>query len=399
MWRSRRPVGRLVGIAPDAVPVRLPIGLDEVHAIASAGFPLKEPLPTVVLRNKRITIAYADLAEQLTELLACRGAEVRAGNWCTFASWSSRTIGCSLDPDDVPERLRAADGLPMRSPLSRLVQRVNRSETHAVVRALAAGNRFIFLEVGTAVASFVRAFARDEPTEERWSAYWGEIEAALRDLAALDPSWVPTVPGRSDELRMGMRQYFEALAEPDPDVKSERILAANILLAAYEQHRAEGYVLTSLSARSSGAFRRLLSTGSGRAPDPVRRAVDTAFARLVTRRVVTVLTPYEVLRVGHRLEPPLQADGTRSTRLFAHDVGDVSMPLLQALISRFDLGDTEAGKRGARNWQRYGERMHFIVNFFRSRHTDPSFRTEPLFDPADRDLLLAGRLPRPLRRP
>ena len=81
-----------------AAPISLPITRDEVVVIASAGFPLWEPLDTLQLRNHRITLAYGDLSHQLSRLTAGNDDEGPGdANWCTFATWSSRTIGTCID--------------------------------------------------------------------------------------------------------------------------------------------------------------------------------------------------------------------------------------------------------------------------------------------------------------
>ncbi len=398
----RLPAPRAVQLrsSPRAARVSLPIGRDEVRAIASAGFPLKEPLGVMALRNKRITVAYADLGAQLMRLIASRSPEVLVGNWCTFAAWSSRTIGSSIDPDDLPDRLRDSPDLPLRSRASRIAQRLVGSELDPAIRSLAAGNRFIFLEIGTVVAEFVRTFGAPAclglclaELEPHWDRYWAEMERVLGELNRLDPSWVLTGVGSSEPLRAGMRQYLEALTECDADRKSERVLAANILLAAYEQYRADGYVYTSLSPRAGAAFRRLLVHGTGRSRGPLRRLVDRMYAGAITRRALSLLTPYEVIRIGKELRPPMGHDGTRRSSLFATDVLDLELPLLQALVSRFDVADDGRPRRGARNWLDYHERMHFIVSFFRAHHTDESCWTEPLFDAEVVSTLLGGSLP------
>ncbi len=81
-----------------ASPISLPITQSEVKLIASAGFPLWEPLETLQLRNHRITLAYGDLSRQLSRLTAGDDDEREwNANWCTFATWSSRTIGTCID--------------------------------------------------------------------------------------------------------------------------------------------------------------------------------------------------------------------------------------------------------------------------------------------------------------
>ena len=264
-------------------------------------------------------------------------------------------------------------------------------------KALAAGNRFIFLEIGTAIAEFIVTFqgtcATGPDAEARWTKYWDDTALQLEEIKHLDPSWVPTNPGNPDQLRAGLHQYFLAIGETDKDVKSERILAGNILLGAYEQYRADGYILTSFAIRGDRAFHRLLVRGTGRSRNPIRFALTSVYTALMTRHGLVLIAPHEIVRVGQALKAPMQPNGERRDAIFSKDVMDLGLPLVQALVSRYDLSDFRSTKRGAKNWIHYYERMHFITNLFRSRHDEASLWTVPLFDPADRDELLAGRLP------
>ena len=89
-----------------AEPITFPITEAEVRAIATKGFPLWESIEVMQLRNRRITLAYSNLSTQLATLIAQGDSENRDANWCTFATWSSRTIGASIDPHPVPPPLQ-----------------------------------------------------------------------------------------------------------------------------------------------------------------------------------------------------------------------------------------------------------------------------------------------------
>src|ERR1700730_12510026 len=77
-----------------AEPITLPISTDQIPLVASSGFPLWEPLDVLQLRNHRITLVYSDLSKRLAKCLA-ETADRTAwdANWCTFSTWSSKTIG------------------------------------------------------------------------------------------------------------------------------------------------------------------------------------------------------------------------------------------------------------------------------------------------------------------
>jgi hypothetical protein len=368
--------------------VTTPITSESVALIASDGFVFKESVPQLELRNRRITVAYADLARQLTDMVD-NNTGVRCANWCTFAAWSSKTIGATIDPNEVPPGLRDTH-LPKLAKrfLIRLFQWLTRRHHGAIFRALAAGNRFIFLEIGLAVSLFVEHFENSPHADEvLWQQYWAEMEERLVSFSALDPSWVPSTAPDPDQLKRGMRSYYEARYATEHDKKAEHNLAAGIQLGAYEQKRADGYVITSLSISGKRSFRRLMNHRTGRERDLHRRYLNRCYARLLTRFGLAMIMPDGVAYLGRGLPtPPSQP------ALFVGDVDDISQPALQALLSRYDRSDFSRFKRGARNWIDYGERMHYIVSMFRSRQSDPLLLDTPLFPPEDTVLLLSGYL-------
>ena len=292
---------RMSGYVPQASVTR-PLTANAVETIASEGFPLVERLETLILRNRRITAAYHDLANQLTDVLANGDPARRMANWCTFATWSSKTIGAAIDPAEAAPYLRTMGPSPIRSAMAWVFQRFTRRDHGSVFRALAAGNRFIFLEVGLAVATLIEALTDER--DRSFDDYWTEIDQRIRHFADLDPSWVLSQKPDPDELRKAMVLYWEAARHPhDNNRFAELILAANVQLAAYEQRRADGYVATSMAIRGGRAWRRLLNKGTGEAKDRHLKLISMMFAWIVTRYSLALLTPSNVIRIGRRLPP------------------------------------------------------------------------------------------------
>lgn len=394
---------------------------EAVRCIASRGFPLKEDTPTIVLRNKRVTVGYQDLGACLARLLN-RPDRVAAGetrqpvvwddvaNWCTIAAWSSRTIGATIDPAEMGQMV--PPGI-FHGRLVKLMQSLRRRDHGKIFRALATGNRFIFLEVGLATTAFIDRFTpiTQDPGEVAWREYLVDLEGVADELARLDPSWVPSRAGNPVMLHSAMRLYYEALfvtsratdfyAQPTrslADLKSELMLAANIQLGAYEQYRADGYVLTSFAWFGDRAFRRLLVRGTGRSRWPHKWLATWAWTRLVTHYSLSMLLPYEVIRLGRPLKPPVLARGERGElerrgTLFGKHVSTIDEPRVQALLARFDLNDDEERKRGAKNWMHYRERMHVIANLFRAYHDVAALWEVSVFRPDIVEDLRAGYLP------
>jgi len=340
------------------------------------------------LRNRRITLAYSDLSVRLADALA-HGGHRRQANWCTFSAWSSKTIGGWIEDDPEIDPLDP-DWVPawVSEQLTDVLRWVLTRDNGATYRALAAGNRFVFLEIGLAFALFLEAFDPHRLTgadEEAWARYWGRMEAVLAEQARLDPSWMLTENPPSIELELGLRQYFEALFTGDPKERAERVLAGNLLIGAYEQRRVDGYVSASLALFTGPAMRRLVCRRFDRAWS-WRTWPSSLYASLMSQFMVLKL-PDEVLTLGR----PLPAPGPSGTPLFPTDLQAITEPLTQALLTRYDLSDGRDEGRRVHNWSSYDDRMSYIANLFRSRQQHEPLFSKP-FPPDVEAKLLRGEL-------
>ena len=368
----------------------LPLTESGVRAIATAGFPLEESVPELELRNRRVTLGYGELSGQLADVIA--GGDDRVANWCTFATWSSKSIGSTIDPDEIPPGLRQ---LPVPSLVRRCVvsicRRMFRRQHGAIFRALACGNRMIFLEVGIVGARFIEAFARADCSEPQWDAYWRSANAALDEVARLDGPWVPTKPADRRRLHDAMRAYFDAALAADAPRRTQLVLAGNIELAAYEQERAQGYLAVVLAFFCGRAMDRLLTTRSGEFDGSLLRWSTEVCSRIMTRFGIALILPKEVVDLARRQRMPV--DG--HCPVWPDD--RVTESTLRDLLRRYDRSGGAEVKRGARTWLSFDERMHVITNLFRAHHNDGSL-FDPPFSDADTTLLRSGTLNTPAAR-
>ena len=358
--------------------VALPIDPRDVRLIATEGFPLWEPVDTLVRRNRCITVAYADLSLELAKVIA-GGDDLWDARWCTFATWSSRTIGTFIE--NVPERgtprRPLAGGLRAWWSAEELTLRSMQRTDGASFRTLAAGNRVVFLEIGLAIATFIdRLGVRADDVQERearWTSYWRTVEEQLAAFSRLDESWMLTTPPDPDDLRRGLREYFEALHADDRHERSQHVLAGNLLLGAYEQKRVDSYVAAALALFTKRAMRRLVCERTGRLSG-FRRWANSGLALLLTRRMELQLPGDEVLKIEEPVPPP--PDPGDRWEALATDAG-VTLPLLQALITRFELAEGDAPPDGCRNWTSFDERMRTIGRLFRLRQRQQSLFGHP----------------------
>ena len=130
-------------------------------------------------RNFLITDAYHRLSTDMKRLIGPHGS------WCTFSTWSSRTIGYFIRGDIDPVTEHWLAGLPawirfvVRRPVLHLNRLISRSRHRAGPRLLARGNREIFLEIAGEFARFIEAFAT-APTRDdgHWRTYRATITAS-----------------------------------------------------------------------------------------------------------------------------------------------------------------------------------------------------------------------------
>jgi hypothetical protein len=386
-----------------ATRITLPITIHEIRTVASNGFPLWEPLDVLELRNHRITLAYGDLSHQLAHLMA--GTDDVGqwdANWCSFATWSSKTIGTCIDrqPEHglihhMVRRLPAPLGRWVFSASEHLLCRGH----GAIYRTLAIGNRLVFLEIGTAIGHFVDTF-RSKPDGEphpEFDAYWVEMVAFLEELSHLDPSWMAVDPPDPRTLKAGMLAYHAALSEKDPKARAELVLLGNLLLGAYEQTRVDTYLTATLSFFTLSWLHRIMRGPKRGLMAVLGRGMAAPFSTLyslfATRFFLVLDIPRGeetvALRVGQPV-PSLDGNGTLS---FPSVLRQVANPELQAVLTCYDISDGKTNKTRAANWGSFADRMNYITNLFRSRQRAAGIFRPPWPSGVEKHLL-AGELPR-----
>jgi len=394
-----------------------PIDPDDIHLVASEGFPFWEPVEVMIHRNQRITVGYADLSRRLAAAIAS-GDPGRDANWCSFATWSSYTIGRKMErlthrsgyaAATVGPRGRLQTVAGWLRPDRTVRKVVSRSEA-ASLRVLAAGNRLVFLEVGLAIATFLDHFpdrtfiAPDDDVDARWAACWSDIADQLEVFTRLDPTWVPTTNPPRERLRSGIRQYLLAMLEDDPRRRSQHVLAGSLLVAHYEQQRVDGYVWAALALFTDAAMLRLLRDQTGLVGG-VRKLPSSLFARYLTKQITLELAGerIDVCQPILGLAPSSPAASGPVSPASASGNGgpaptgigsptEVTLPLLQVLATRYRLSLGRWPDTGARNWSSFYDRMQTIGNLFQARQQQPELLRPP-FGPKRTEALLAGSTP------
>ncbi|AKT40449.1 hypothetical protein [Chondromyces crocatus] len=349
-----------------------------------------------VLRNLLITQCYFELSEGLGELLGYEDA-----NWCTFATWASKTAGRFIRKEDCPELFRRLLGvedvrmdLESRPPPSSLdlfgppstdlnLFELPERILEEVSKMIAKGNLLVFAEIGPMFARMLDIYGgTDRPTDEMLAA-------------AMEPLKVgPTPEGGQDLLRSALTHYHRAILAEDPDEKAEQMLLGNARVGLHEQTRLQPYIKGSLNA----PVRRLLRTVTpGRLPGLLQSAMESLlkpiaeragglWRELATREMMRLRLPTGYLQLGHDL-PVLPGQP-----LYPEYLRTIEDPELHELLSEYGAHDSTSLGCGASDWAYLPARMGYILELFRSRQCDPTLRGRP-FSPEQEALLLGGQVP------
>lgn len=353
-----------------------------------------------VLRNLLITQCYFELSEGLGRVLGPENA-----NWCTFATWASKTAGRFIRKEDVPELLRrllgvqdvdmGRDNAPPPSTTWELFGPPSNSELglldlperilEEVSKLIARGNLKVFAELGPVFARMIEIY--EAPGE--------------RNAAQLEALLAPLTPGSSMEdgqslLASALTHYHNALLASDPDTKAELILFGNARIGLHEQMRLQPYIAGSLNApvrrlmRSFGPAVRLPRSLQGALESLIRPAaerVGSLWREVATREMMKLKLPNGILELGHDL-PILPGQP-----LYPEYLRTIEDHELHFLLSEYGAHDSTAVGSGANDWAYLPARMSYILELFRSRQCDPNLRGRP-FRPEQESDILAWRLPR-----
>lgn len=365
------------------------------------------------LRNLQITQAYFDLS---TALAARTGA---SANWCTFAVWASKQAGQSIRKEDLRRKLESALFAPgAAGPAAdelvhharRVDARRDRTDALSAVRkaiglqpavdrvsdAVARGNLKVFAEIGRAFAQFSEAFLADETPNFK------ELESFCTGFQPGDP------PEGQRLLQSAFGSYYRSFFTADPKVKAELILRANISIGLHEQMRLQPEITEALNAALVNST--LIASRVLRAifPFSIWFSYWIRFGnRLLGRQTMleVVLQQYITTVQGHlrrvitdtlmtlRIPPETILHlGSDLTENFPKSLATLTDPELLALIAAHDPTPDSPAASGARDWANLNDRLHFIIDLFRSHQEAPAIFAPP-FEPEQTTAIKAGRIP------
>jgi hypothetical protein len=287
-----------------------------------------------VVRNLLITQRYYELSLGFHALFGGDDA-----NWCTFATWASKTAGRTIREEDVPGLVRGSlRALDLMSAF------------------IGEGNLKVFKELAPEFARFLGEFHREDPMDmNRIAAFVGRL-----------PEGRPEDGGQS-LLREAFTNYYRAIYEKDDAARSRLIFLGNVQIGLHEQTRLQPNIEDALNAPVI-AWLGDQSAGDG----GLGSNLASAFRHAETRLLVSLEQPGRAdLPLGEDL-PREQIAASPKALL---DLGE--SPELAGLVRRFDRAMASGEGSAANDWASLGDRMNFIVNLFRSHHEDATLFAAP----------------------
>lgn len=347
-------------------------------------------------------------------------------NFCTYATWSSLTIGRNVRDRLAPRRVEDLTPDALRVAATRLAIEARRTNSHQLAKLLAVGQKIVFSEITPAIyqlfgktaelnreitKSAFRANFENERMQNRSAA-----EAALLACSELEPQLVAYLgrtfdiniegearlsPPRGNPLRNGLVSYYLARRvsqlEADPLIddedrmglskaQAELILRANLQIGSFEQTRVQqvlNFPLADFPVQLIGrriGLDELASAQAGRWRRRINRTLlDLADERLIgvwrrffTGQILVLRLGNEVVRLGRDIP-----DSPTAGCFLPEELSQISDDWLRHLLLRFDQSFGDGHGTAAHDWDDFDSRMNYIANLLRSRAQEPGLWMAP----------------------
>jgi len=360
---------------------------------------------------------------------ADRPPHVLNANFCTFATWTSLTLGRDIRNALLPHRFDRLSSLRLRRNATNLVLEARKTHNMELSRLLGLGQRVVLWEVGTGLyAMFVLEDALNElpaVQELRFADFDGRrdfTDAATTQIAdllhheALHALTTDVRPRgamgltqlRTRDLALGLASYHlarRAALEGGTDNTHRRwvaqlMLRGNLLIGAYEQRKVDQVLTYPVEDFAADFFlehselEAMERSGIGRWRRRLIRRVRESvtvpewWGRFFTDQFMVLWAGDELLRLGRDLPIPPGA-----TTFFPADLREMQDHWLQMLLYRYDHSYGNGHGTQSRIWSVFDDRMNYIVNFMRSRAQTPGLWQDP-FTPEECAELRRFEVPR-----
>jgi hypothetical protein len=402
---------------------------EQIHAVGGLGLSNPREAHEAVLKG------YFEFSNVLGLWLHGDNGTPENATFPTFAAWAAQTI----HPEVVRRRVKADEPDP-RSPFEfrRPLRGLYRSaaefvlgDDDVVARNLARGAASVYEEVCTVLRAMLQSTLEEEelPPHKQdshyssidWDRLWDGCTARLEQIRkeVNERRHSSDMPEEIDSgavtvLQTAVRPYFDVLEEglsewatgDDARLRKRRaelILLGNLRFEAYVQKRVQPVLERNLAyvpdAVRAVIWGRLLGQDSlmarvGRrvfeASDRTGAIVDEAFEIAATRHVYSAVIGSEELRFGRDLPLPPAANLALRDRqpeldrqryglgyFFPYDLQTVDDADAWSCWQRYDRSAGHGSRTAVDNWLRYGERLNYVANLFRSRQQVSALYDQP----------------------
>jgi hypothetical protein len=359
------------------------------------------------LRNLRITQCYHDLSRATASVLGGANA-----NWCTFASWASKTARrfvrgevVAIFRDALQSDRRLAEKLGRINTILRrlessvafdrlIIGQVLQAPAAEVSRCITEGNLAVFAELARLFSVMCQRFAQDTRREPGFLANLLD-ELDLKKGAAEE--------GGQGLLRSAVEHFYRARSATEPDRKAELILLANAETGLHEQMRLQPAIAGSLRLPSDAAIealldgvfpaggyqserrrlREILPNAAKALCADIDQEINRAWRQCATRTLMTLRLPGGEIHLGKDFQ------SSPGRELFPAVLQSIEE--LRDMLAAYRADGYSAAASGAVDWADIRERFHFILTLFRARQQDARMFEQPFSDAQRRDIA-AGRM-------
>jgi hypothetical protein len=330
--------------------------------VRNTGVSVQTVRTTVALRDELVRCyAVARGYERLSRDLADRILGARDANWATWAMWATYSVSSTLDDQQTPlalslmfDRFHLPQWVRGRLHQVYLWTSVHVNEQQRI--GLSQGNTDVYGQIGCDLARFLELYADPDgpPDEARLAEFLQSVQS---------PPDRPDLFDRLPDMHEGFRCYHRAAAATDPQERAEHVFAGNLYIATYEQVQLQPYL------------DRVLFLAPAAPPsvrNTARRLFGPSVARFMTRHLVNVSLPDEVIWAARGVPPARGVDG-----MFPPSLAELASPLARKAFAMWDRADGTVEGTAVADWADLDDRMNFAVNILRSRQQDPSLFDSP----------------------
>jgi hypothetical protein len=387
-----------MGVSTEPAPYngRGPLALEWIEAIKA--------IPDPVLRNLWVTQTYHEISRELRPFLGSDHA-----SWFSFAKWASKQAGRTIRGEDVPERVRHL--LEKDEEYHRLLDRVNgslfkRFESLAVRREhvathvlalvnqlsekISGGNIKVFVDLAPIFSRFLELFRNDAaPDHPKFASFISELNT------------VPALQGRDPILHSAFKKYYQARFEPDRKAKAELVLTGSGQIGVHEQtslqtdienglgvpaHEVQTWMASGIKARLPFHLHHDADAALEPHLGPLARLVNHVWCKEATDHLMRLTLPEKALHMGQ--DVPI----VPGRPMFPEELQELEHEDLVALARQYDRSWNTTVGSAAHDWTRLGDRLHYILDLFRSHHRQMNLYAE-CFTDEQLQAMRAGQVP------